>query len=143
MCPFAMGARSPSNTMSPGSISTSLLNTKWHLDASSRLATTEGGSPSSTMWPQSNPTPVSSGILIHSAVWPQYMGQNWGCCAPFGGAGSPSNTMSPGSRSSSVPSGILIHPAVWPQQTWAENWGELCPFWGGGAGSPSSTMWPQ
>ena len=38
--------------------------------------------------------------------------------------------MSPGARPTSVPSGIIIHPAVWPQQTWAENWGELCPFWG-------------
>jgi len=36
--------------------------------------------------------------------------------------------------------GILIHPAVWPQQTWAKNWGRLCPF--GGDGSPSNTMWP-
>jgi len=22
-------------------------------------------------------------ILIHAAVWPQYMGKNWGCCVPF------------------------------------------------------------
>ena len=48
---------------------------------------------------------------------------------------------SPGPRSASIPSDILIHPAVWPQQTWAENWGLLCPFLGG-AGSPCNTMWP-
>ena len=49
--------------------------------------------------------------------------------------------MSPGPRSTSLPSGILIHSAVWLPQTWAENWGVLCPFswW---AGSPFKTMWP-
>jgi len=29
--------------------------------------------------------PVPSAILIHAAVWPQYMGRS-GACAPFGGA---------------------------------------------------------
>jgi len=40
--------------------------------------------------------------------------------------------MSPGPRSISIPSGTLIHPAVLTQKTWAENWGEMCPFWDGG-----------
>jgi len=36
------------------------------------------------MWPGSRPTCVPSGILIHPAVWPQYMGRKVGaCCAPF------------------------------------------------------------
>ena len=78
-----------------------------------------GGSPSNRMWPGRSPTSVPSGILIHPAVWLQYMGPKvGGCCAPFfggGGAGTPSNTMSPG-WSTSIVSGILIHSAIWPQQ---------------------------
>jgi len=61
------------------------LGTKWHLDPSRRLATTDMGR-------KLGAVPV------------------WG-----GGAGSPSNTMSPGLRPTSVPSGILMHPAAWPQ----------------------------
>ena len=51
------------------------------------------GSPCNTMRPGPRLTFVPSGILIHSAVWPQHMGRNWGLC-PLGrgGAGSPSNT---------------------------------------------------
>ena len=63
-------------------------------------------------------TSIPSGIMIHSAVWPQYTrADKWGLRCPFrrGIGGSPSNTMSPGPRSTSVPSGILINPAVWPQ----------------------------
>jgi len=58
------------------------LHTKWHLDPSSRLATTDmgrklgtavppflgTGSPSNTMWPGPRPTSVPSYILIHSTV---------------------------------------------------------------------------
>ena len=84
------------------------------------------GSLSNTMWPGPWSTSIPSGILIHPAVWPQYIGRKLGAAVPpprFGrGAGSPSNTMSPGS---SIPSGICIHPAVWPQRTWAENWGTV------------------
>jgi len=60
------------------------LRTKWHLDPSSRLATTDmgqklglcpffGGARSSynTMSPGPSPTCVPSGILIHPTVWPQ------------------------------------------------------------------------
>jgi len=120
------------------------LRTKRYLDPSSRLATIDmgrklgavcllggAGSPSNTMWHGPRPTSVPSGILIHPAVRPQYMGRKvGGCCHPvFWGyrPQSPSNTMSPGPRPTSVSSGILIQPAAWPQQTWAENWG-LCPF---------------
>jgi len=85
------------------------------------------------MWPKPRPTSVPSGILIHTAIWPQQTWtKNWGAVSLFwggGGAGSPSNTMSHGLRPTSVPSSILIHPAVWPQRTWAKNWG-LCLFWG-------------
>jgi len=63
------------------------------------------GSPSNTMWPGPTPTPIPSGILIHPAVWPQYMGRKVGSAsAPLFvgwgelGAGSPSNTMWPGPR---------------------------------------------
>ena len=47
-----------------------------------------------TISPGPMPTSVPSGILIHPAVWPQYIWtDNWGCCAPFRrGAGSPSKT---------------------------------------------------
>jgi len=77
-----------------------LLRIKWHLDRSSRLATTDvskigwvvhlfwGGTwvPSGTMWPWLRPTSVPSGIFIHPAVWPQPVGRKWGsCCPPFFG----------------------------------------------------------
>jgi len=63
------------------------LHTKWHLSPSSRLAETDigrkleglrpfrggaAGSPSNTMSPRLRPTSVSSVILIHTDVWPQY-----------------------------------------------------------------------
>jgi len=87
------------------------------------------------------PTSVSSGILIHLAVWTQ---QTWaaklGALFGEGEAGSPSNTKSPAPRPTSIPSGILIHEAIWPQQIWAKNWGAV-PLWGRGAGYPSNTMW--
>jgi len=65
------------------------------------------------------------GMLIHVAVWPQYMGE----------AGSSSDTTSPGPRCTSVPRGIFIHPAVWPQQKWATNWGAV-PLLGRGTWVP-------
>jgi len=33
------------------------------------------GSPSNTMWPGLRPTSIPSGILIHPAIWPEYMGR--------------------------------------------------------------------
>ena len=64
------------------------LHTKWHLNPSSHLATTNMGR--------------------KVCGW---------SCAPFRGAESPSNTMWPGMRPTSLPSFILIHPAFWPQYT--------------------------
>jgi len=65
------------------------LHTKWHLDASSRLATIKmgrklgatlprlfgegAGSPSSTLWRGPRPTSVSNAILIHPALLPQWI----------------------------------------------------------------------
>jgi len=91
------GSLAPPNNVTWAEI---YLRTKWHLDPSSHLATTDmgrklgaavhlflggAGSPCNTMWPGPKATPVPSGILIHAVVWPQYMGQTWGCCAPFFG----------------------------------------------------------
>ena len=101
--------------MWPGS---SPLHAKCHLDPPSRLATTDGpkigkgalppfwggalppfwggkaGSPSNTMssWPR--PTSVPSGILIHTAVWPQETRRKLGVPPRFGdGAGSQYDTV--------------------------------------------------
>jgi len=82
-CVPSWGAGSLSYTMSPGIRPTSV-PTKWHLDPSSRLATTHmdrklgavplwgNGCLSNTMWPGSRSTSVPSGILIHPSIWPQY-----------------------------------------------------------------------
>jgi len=91
------------------------LQTKWHLDPSSCLATIHTG------------RKLGRGTRNRIPVW--------------GGELGPHLTQSPGPRPTSIPSVILIHPAIWPQQIWAENWW-LCPFGGGGAGSPSNRMWP-
>jgi len=63
------------------------LRNKWHLDPSSHLATIDmglklggsapflgrgAGSPSNTMWPGPRPTCMSSFILSHPTIWPQY-----------------------------------------------------------------------
>ena len=99
------------------------LRTKWQLDPSSRLATTDmcrklgralplflsGGG----RWLGLHPDP-SNRLATH--------GPKIGGCAPnvpliFRGAGSLSNTMWPAPRPTSVPSGILMHPTVWPQYT--------------------------
>jgi len=123
--------------------------TKWHLDPSSRLATTNmgqnlggalllfrrgAGSPSNTKWPGPRRTSISSCIFINPAVFPQQTwAENWGLCL-FWGDGSLSSAMWPEMRPTSIPSGILIHPAIWPQQIWAQNWRAVS-LWGGGAGS--------
>jgi len=81
-------------------------------------------SPSNTRLPGPKPTSIPSGILIHSAIWPQQIwAENWGLC-PFGGggAGSPSNTMWPGPRPTCTPSFIFIHPTVWRQYTNVADW---------------------
>jgi len=107
----------------------------YHLDPSSRLATVNmgrkfgggsalfsvrgAGSPSNIKSPGPRPSSMPSGILIHTAIWPQQIwAENWGLC-PFGGggAGSSLNTMWPGPRPTCLPSFILIRPTVWPQYT--------------------------
>ena len=112
------------------------LRTKWHLDPSSRLATTDmgrkldscacplfgegAGSPSNTM--SLGPRPTSYQLASRSF---QPFGHNryglkiGGGLCPFwgGGTGSPSNTVWPGLRPTFVPSFILIRPTVWPQYT--------------------------
>jgi len=76
------------------------LHTKCHLSPSNPLATTDidrklgmcpfrGGEMGHrlTVSPRLRPTSVSSGILIHAAVWPQQIGlwaENWGELCPFG-----------------------------------------------------------
>ena len=80
----------------------------------------EAGSSSNTMWSRPMPISIRSGILIHSAVWPQghnSHGPKIGGCTPFGGAGSTPNTVWPVPRPTSTPSGLLIRPAVWSQYT--------------------------
>ena len=80
------GAGSPSNTMIVAWAEVHF-RTKWHLDPSSRLATTDTG---------------------RKLGAPPPFGEE--------GAESPSNTMPLGLRPTSLPSGILIHPATWPQK---------------------------
>jgi len=109
--PFRWRAESPCNNAA-WARAEAYLDTKWHLDPSNPLATTNMG-------------------RKPGAVPPFWVGE----------AGSPSNTISIGSRPIFLPSGILIHRAIWPPQIWTENWG-LCPFGGGGPGSPCNKMWP-
>ena len=114
-------ARSPSNTTLPGSRPTLIHQAVWPqrtwtenwgggcpLVAAGELGRHLILSP----WPR--PTSIPNGILIHAAVWPQYMSQNWGSA---GGCGSPSNTMSPG-RGLSPCLAIM----------------DMCPFWEGKLG---------
>ena len=65
-----------------------------------------------TVWPRPRSTSLQSGILIRSAIWPQYMGRKVGDAAqpPLFCRGNmgPHLTVSPGPRPTSVPSGILI-----------------------------------
>jgi len=101
---------SPSNTKTPvlrlppyHGYKITMLHTKWHLDASSRLATIKMRRKLGALPP----------FLVRAA-------------------GSRSSTIWPGPRHTSMTSAILIHPAVWPQYSWAENWGGgSVPFWGG------------
>jgi len=78
------------------------------------------GSPSNTKWPGLRPSSISSGILIHAAIWPQEMWtENWVGAVPLwgGGAGFPCNTMWPRPRPTCMPRFIFIRPTVWPQCT--------------------------
>jgi len=97
-------------------------------------------------------------MLISAAVWPQYMGQNWGGGAVppfFGGERGPHLTQC--RLGQGIPSYQVASQSIqpfWPQQTWAKNWGCLCPFLGSGSNvaGPTSvlsfilihpTVWPQ
>jgi len=110
------------------------LRAKCHLDPSSRLATIDmgrklggsapflgkgAGSPSNTKWLGPSRTSISSGILIHAAIWPQQTWPKMGAPSPFWGGGgrSASNTMWTGPRTTCIPSLILIHPTALPQYT--------------------------
>jgi len=133
--PLSRGAASPFHAMSPGPylpphhVASSFIQSFGHNrhgpkigDCGAHLG--GAGPPCNTMSPGPTSTSLSSGILMHPAVWPQQTSaKNWaGGRAPLGGR-SPSNTMWQGPRPSSIQSAILIHVAVWPQQTSAENWG--------------------
>ena len=95
------------------------VNTVWRVEPYSRLSTTDmrqklgvvscfGGRegwrwvPAYTMWSGPRATSTPSGILIHPAVWIQYLGQKVeGCCVPppfWGRSWSPTNIMFPGPR---------------------------------------------
>jgi len=96
---------------------------KWHLDPSSRLATTDIDQSKPICNAPKRPSKKSGiggdGLKI--------MG-----CAPIGrGAGSPSNTLWPGPRPTFVGllSGILIHPATIDMGR-KVGFGVLCLFWG-------------
>ena len=83
--PLSWGELGPHLTMWPGPRPIgAYLHTKWHLDTSSRLATTDmgrklwtvplfvgAGSPSDTVCPRPRPTTMPSFILIHPTVWSQ------------------------------------------------------------------------
>jgi len=82
---------------------------------------------SNTMSPGPTSTSLSSGILIHPAVWPQQTwAEHWvGGCAR---GGSPSNNVQ-GPRPTPIPRGILIHAAIWPQHV-GLNWRCCAPLLG-------------
>jgi len=97
--PFFWGKMGPHLTQRD--LAEAYLCTKWHLDPSSRLATTDMG------------RKLAEGRLC-----------------PFfgGGVGSPSNTVLPVPSSTSTPSFILIHPTVWPQYTNVTDSTDNCPI---------------
>jgi len=92
------------------------------------------GSPSNTMWPGPRPTSVPSGILVHPAVWLQYMGQKVGAAVPPPLFGMMGPHLTQCRLGQGQPPYQLIQPAVWPQQTWAENCGAV-PLFVGEAGT--------
>jgi len=123
------GAGSSCNTMRPEA--RPILCTKWHLDPSRRLATTNmgrnlGGCVPCVVELGPHLTQCCAGRDLPSyqvAFWSiQPFGHNklsrklGAVPAPFGKrAESPSNIMWPEPRPTYIPSGILIRAAVWPQ----------------------------
>jgi len=96
LCPFGEGKLGPHLTQCH--LDGAYLPSKWHLDPSSHLATTDKGR--GLYRRRQN---FESGGLLRPFLW--------------GGAGSPSNTMWPGPRPTCMPSLILIHPTIWPKYT--------------------------
>jgi len=108
------------------------LRTKWHLDPSSRLATTDmgpklGGCCAPFGWGEelgshltqcglgwSLPAYQMASWSLHPSSCLATWAKKWGMLCPlFWGSGVPINRMSCGMRPTSVPSGILIHRAAW------------------------------
>jgi len=126
--PLRGGVGSASNTILP-----TIVPSKWHLDPSSHLATTNmgrklgvcpllGGGEVDAYLAQcglGRGLPSYQVDLIHAAIWQQQIwAENWGLCPFRGGELGPRLTqMWPWPRSTCTPSFILIHPTVWPQYT--------------------------
>jgi len=95
---FGDGRWVPSNTMWPGRRLPQCQISSWSIEpfGDNRHGPKLGGgavppflwkgaaTPSNTMSPGPRPTSVPSGILIHSAIWPQQTWGKIGVCAPFG-----------------------------------------------------------
>ena len=98
------------------------------------------------MSPGLRPTSVSSGILVHSAVWPQYTwAEKWGAAVPFsGGSWAQSNTMWPGPVGRKVEGRAVVPLSVgtWVpierNVTWVEAYVRI--KWYPGASSRLATM---
>ena len=130
------------------------LCTKWHLDPSSRLATTDGqklgggcaswgsGSPANTMWPGQRPTSVPTGILTHHAFGHD-MGRKLGAAVFFRAEVGPHVTQCGLGRG--LPSYQVASQSMQPfgHNTWAEVGGCCAPPFLGRAGSPCNTMSPR
>ena len=130
--------------------------TKWHLDPSSHLATTDMGrkfggcaplgdwelGPHLTQCGQERGPPVCH-VDPSSRLATIDIGLKLEGFAPFwgGGAGSPSSTKSIGPRPTSIPSGILIHVAIFGHNKHGKKIGGSAPFLGRGAGSPSTYIY--
>jgi len=103
------------------------------------------GSPCNTIMPGPTSTSLSSGILIHPAVWPQQTraeNGGWGGVLLFKGELGPHVTQCglgrglPSTKWHLDPCSRL----AWPQHV-RQNWGCCAPLWGR-AGFPSNTMSP-
>jgi len=129
-------------------IAEAYLHTKWNIDPSSRLATTDMGRKFGVLchFLRGSWVPIQ-----HNVAWAEaYPRTKWhldpcnrlatihgpkleGCCVPspfWGRAGSPSNTMWPGPRPTSIPSGIVNHLAIGHNRHGPKIGGLLCPLLG-------------
>ena len=122
--PLFGGSCTPSNTMWPGSRSTSvpsgilIHSAVWSqhgpkIEGAVPLWGGELGPHLTQCRLRRRLPPISSGIFIRPAVWPQQTwGENLEVLILGGVAGCPFNTMWPGPRPTSTPSFILIHPTI-------------------------------